>query len=116
MKSSSKRILQWENYKNILSPPLKNHTTTLVDNELYIFGGYDGRKNYSITQIFDCKSLKWIKKEIGGNSPESRNGHTATLVDRFRYYSLISDFPPLHFYFYLSFFLISSFQLERFIL
>lgn len=79
---SNKRILQWENHSNISSPPLKNHTTTLIDNYLYIFGGYDGRKNYSTIQVFDTKNLEWIPQKFYGEPPESRNGHTATLVDR----------------------------------
>lgn len=76
-------IIQWEKRKDISSPPLKNHTTTLVDENLYIFGGYDGRKNYSSVQVFDTKNLQWIQKSFTGIPPESRNGHTATLVNRY---------------------------------
>jgi Rab9 effector protein with kelch motifs len=81
--SSDGRILQWRKKKEHLSsPPLKNHTTTLVDTKLYIFGGYDGRKNYSSVQVFDTETLQWIPTHFGGRPPESRNGHTATLVNR----------------------------------
>jgi leucine-zipper-like transcriptional regulator 1 len=80
--SCANKILRWERRTDLCSPPLKNHTTTLVDESLYIFGGYDGRKNYSSVQVFDTKSLEWIQKSFCGNPPESRNGHTATLVKR----------------------------------
>ena len=51
---------------------------------MYVFGGYDGKKNHSNLRIFDTESLNWIKpKRAGGNAPPGRNGHTATLVGKF---------------------------------
>jgi hypothetical protein len=34
---------------------------------LYVFGGYDGKKNHSNLRIFDTIELKWTKtKKPGG--------------------------------------------------
>ncbi len=66
------------------TPQIKNHTATLYKKKLYVFGGYDGKKNHSNLRIFDTETLQWIKtKRPGGNPPQGRNGHTATLVGKF---------------------------------
>lgn len=71
------------NYQTIsATPQIKNHTATLYKNKLYVFGGYDGKKNHSQLRTFDIKQNGWIKtKKPSGNAPQGRNGHTATLVD-----------------------------------
>jgi leucine-zipper-like transcriptional regulator 1 len=80
-------VLKWEKNLTLNSPPLKNHTSTLVNGIIYVFGGYDGRRNYSNMQMFDTKALKWLTPStpISGECPESRNGHTATVVDGYIY-------------------------------
>ena len=35
-------------------PKIKNHTATLVGSQIYIFGGYDGRRNHNAVHILDC--------------------------------------------------------------
>ena len=65
------------------TPQIKNHTATLYKKKLYVFGGYDGKKNHSNLRIFDVETLHWIKtKKPGGPQPLGRNGHTATLVGK----------------------------------
>lgn len=65
------------------TPTIKNHTATLVDNQLLIFGGYDGRRNHSTVHLFDCDTYTWRPcTNIGGKAPQGRNGHTATLAER----------------------------------
>jgi hypothetical protein len=69
---------------HIQTPQIKNHTATLYNKKLYVFGGYDGKKNHSNLRVFDTETLKWIKpKRAGGVPPPGRNGHTATLVGKF---------------------------------
>ena len=66
------------------TPQIKNHTATLYKKKLYVFGGYDGKKNHSNLRIFDVETLHWIKtKKPGGPQPLGRNGHTATLVGNY---------------------------------
>jgi len=63
------------------TPQIKNHTATLYKNKLYIFGGYDGKKNHSSLRVFDCELNIWMKpRKSTGQQPIGRNGHTATLV------------------------------------
>jgi hypothetical protein len=51
---------------NILAPPqvnagicgtpqIKNHTAVLYNKKLFVFGGYDGKKNHSSLRVFDCE-------------------------------------------------------------
>jgi N-acetylneuraminic acid mutarotase len=68
----------------IQTPQIKNHTSTLYENKLYIFGGYDGKKNHCNLRIFDTQENCWLKSlKPGGTPPQGRNGHTATLVSKF---------------------------------
>ncbi len=70
-----------QNMSYIQTPQIKNHTATLYNKKLYVFGGYDGKKNHSNLRIYDTETLRWIKpKRAGGTPPPGRNGHTATLV------------------------------------
>ena len=60
------------------------HTATLYKGKLYVFGGYDGKKNHSSLRVFDTEQNVWIKpKKTHGQHPMGRNGHTATLVGKF---------------------------------
>lgn len=69
--------------KSLCTPQIKNHTATLYNKKLYVFGGYDGKKNHSNLRVFDTETLQWIKhKKPSGNPPNGRNGHTATLVGK----------------------------------
>jgi hypothetical protein len=66
-----------------LTPSIKNHTATLVDNSLWVFGGYDGRRNHSAVHVYDCHTQTWRSAgSVGGKAPQGRNGHTATLAER----------------------------------
>jgi len=64
---------------------IKNHTANLYTwddgrQEIYLFGGYDGRKNHNDIHILDCNTLLWSKPKVHGDVPEGRNGHTTTLA------------------------------------
>ena len=74
------------------TPQIKNHTATLFKGKLWVFGGYDGKKNHSSLRIFDTEQNVWIKpKKTHGNSPMGRNGHTATLVGKSQPSAYIND-------------------------
>ncbi|KAF0698360.1 Aste57867_11010 [Aphanomyces stellatus] len=97
--------MRWEDTKRIFPsiPTLKNHTATLVGRRIYVFGGYDGRRNHNDLHIFDCNTLSWetySEAPHGSGDPRhpdtppvrrhrylhdttfpaGRNGHTATLA------------------------------------
>ncbi len=43
--------------KALCTPQIKNHTATLYNKKLYVFGGYDGKKNHSNLRVFDTETL-----------------------------------------------------------
>jgi N-acetylneuraminic acid mutarotase len=43
------------------TPQIKNHTATLYNKKLYVFGGYDGKKNHSSLRVFDTEKNMWGK-------------------------------------------------------
>jgi len=61
------------------TPSKKNHSTTLFKNKLYVFGGYDGKKNHNQITTFDIKQKRWSILTVP-HAPSGRNGHTATLI------------------------------------
>lgn len=77
--------LRLEVPQNNECPQIKNHTTILYKNRLYLFGGYDGKKNHNALYIYTLDKLEWSKVKVAGMEPDGRNGHTATLVDNFMY-------------------------------
>ena len=57
------------------TPKIKNHSATLVDNSLFVFGGYDGHRNHSTVHIFDCETYTWrVATNISGKAPVSGVG------------------------------------------
>ena len=65
------------------TPQIKNHTATFYNRKLYVFGGYDGKKNHSALRVFDTEKNQWMKsKKTLGPQPQGRNGHTATLISK----------------------------------
>jgi len=67
---------------NYCIPATKNHTGSLVGNELYIFGGYDGHKNHNMLFVYDVNTYEWRQPHVEGSRPSGRNGHSATLIER----------------------------------
>ena len=64
---------------------IKNHTATLYTHasgrqEIYLFGGYDGRRNHNDIHVLDCSTMIWTTPEVHGEKPPGRNGHTTTLA------------------------------------
>ena len=41
------------------TPTIKNHSATLVGHRLFVFGGYDGRRNHNALHVLDCETLEW---------------------------------------------------------
>ncbi|CAD8206642.1 unnamed protein product [Paramecium octaurelia] len=60
-------------------PAIKNHTSVHYKNQIIIFGGYDSKKNHNDIHIY--RDGQWTKCKANGKIPESRNGHSATVVE-----------------------------------
>ena len=63
-------------------PQIKNHSVILYNNSLYIFGGYDGKKNHSQLHIYSIDKCEWMRPLVYGQEPEGRNGHSACLIGK----------------------------------
>mmetsp|Transcript_7814 Transcript_7814/g.22326 ORF Transcript_7814/g.22326 Transcript_7814/m.22326 type:complete len:579 (+) Transcript_7814:33-1769(+) len=85
-KAFSKHHTSWSMYVSVTSeileiPSTKNHTATLVGNEVFVFGGYDGQKNHNDLYVFDVIPMEWRNPNVGGKRPSGRNGHSATIIE-----------------------------------
>lgn len=81
--ASHRRKLKWsqaEVWDEV--PPIKNHSSTLDGNRLYIFGGYDGKRNHNDLFVLDIETYSWSRPQVTGQVPVGRNGHTAALAGR----------------------------------
>ncbi|MEE4248114.1 MAG: kelch repeat-containing protein, partial [Kangiellaceae bacterium] len=73
--------MKWLDHPHIHdAPKIKNHTAVPYNNLIYIFGGYDGKKNHNILYILDTETSRWTKVRPKGTEPLGRNGHTATVI------------------------------------
>ena len=74
--------MKWRRIEGSCPPCIKNHTATRVDGRLFVFGGYDGRRNHATVHTFDCDTYLVGARARPRQPPEGRNGHTATLAER----------------------------------
>jgi N-acetylneuraminic acid mutarotase len=84
-KAFSRHFTSWSMHVSVTTelleiPSTKNHTATLVGNEVYVFGGYDGQKNHNELFVFELLSMEWRQPQVLGTKPSGRNGHSATLL------------------------------------
>ncbi|KAK4402271.1 Kelch domain-containing protein 3 [Sesamum angolense] len=53
-----------------------------VGDNLFVFGGTDGRRPLNDLHILDTSSNTWILPSVRGNGPEPREGHSAALIGK----------------------------------
>jgi len=65
-----------------LVPPSRcYHTSTVIDNKLYVFGGTDGKsRRFEDLSILDTDSWSWSRPTLGGNAPLARSHHSTTFL------------------------------------
>lgn len=68
--------------KGNLPSPRDSHSCTAVGDNLFIFGGTDGKVPLRDLHIFDTSSSTWITPSLRGEGPEPREGHSAALVGK----------------------------------
>uniref|UniRef100_A0A2P2LA44 Uncharacterized protein MANES_06G082800 n=1 Tax=Rhizophora mucronata TaxID=61149 RepID=A0A2P2LA44_RHIMU len=62
--------------------PRDSHSCTAVGDNLFVFGGTDGRNPLKDLHILDTSSHTWISPSVRGDGPEAREGHSAALVGK----------------------------------
>ncbi|KAJ8752439.1 hypothetical protein K2173_004075 [Erythroxylum novogranatense] len=62
--------------------PRDSHSCATVGDNLFIFGGTDGRSPLRDLHILDTSSHTWISPSVRGEGPEAREGHSAALVGK----------------------------------
>ena len=68
-------------------PPARAaHTATLIDDTVYVFGGYGGlgygRRDLDDLYALDVYSWTWTKLAPKGSLPEKRSGHQAVAIEK----------------------------------
>jgi len=81
MNSRSQRP-SWIQIDQSDNEPRYFHTSTLVDNYIFTFGGAERhqRKRGPDMTIFDVSTYQWKKFELKGEPPKARYGHTACKI------------------------------------
>ncbi|KAJ8773160.1 hypothetical protein K2173_028337 [Erythroxylum novogranatense] len=62
--------------------PRDSHSCTTIGDNLFVFGGTDGRNPLKDLHILDTSSHTWIYPTVRGDGPEAREGHSAALVGK----------------------------------
>lgn len=61
------------------------HTTTVIDGKMYVFGGYSGTGYESSVTAYDFASDSWSLLETKGDIPAARSAHTAVQYGKSMY-------------------------------
>ncbi|OVA14594.1 Kelch repeat type 1 [Macleaya cordata] len=62
--------------------PRDSHSCTTVGNNLFVFGGTDGKVPLKDLHILDTSTNTWISPSLRGEGPEAREGHSAALIGK----------------------------------
>ncbi|KAF5730202.1 hypothetical protein HS088_TW20G00574 [Tripterygium wilfordii] len=62
--------------------PRDSHSCTTVGDNLYVFGGTDGKNPLKDLHILNTSTHTWICPSVRSEGPEAREGHSAALVGK----------------------------------
>ncbi|ERN17915.1 acyl-CoA-binding domain-containing protein 4 isoform X1 [Amborella trichopoda] len=68
--------------KGIPPSPRDSHSCTTVGNNLFVFGGTDGKNPLKDLHILDTITNTWMQPNLVGDGPDAREGHSAALIDK----------------------------------
>ncbi|CAK9438733.1 uncharacterized protein LODBEIA_P29570 [Lodderomyces beijingensis] len=78
-KASWKLVYPLNNFK---PPPLTNHSMSVHDNKIYVFGGvYNNERVSNDLWVFDPEEEKWTQVETTGTVPLPVNEHSSCVVN-----------------------------------
>ena len=56
------------------------HSCDLIGNNLYVFGGWNGKKALNDLYVLNLAKMTWTLRDLTGNGPSSRNNHSIAMV------------------------------------
>ncbi|KAG6410262.1 hypothetical protein SASPL_128315 [Salvia splendens] len=59
-----------------------SHSCTTVGDNLFVFGGTDGRRPLNDLLLLQTSSNTWVVPSVRGDAPEPREGHSAALIGK----------------------------------
>ncbi|CAK9147944.1 unnamed protein product [Ilex paraguariensis] len=62
--------------------PRDSHSCTAVGDNLFVFGGTDGKNPLKDLHILDTATNTWMTPSVRGEGPEAREGHSAALIGK----------------------------------
>ncbi|KAL8547179.1 hypothetical protein ACS0TY_006770 [Phlomoides rotata] len=62
--------------------PRDSHSCTTVGDNLFVFGGTDGRRPLNDLHMLDTSTNTWILPSVRGDGPEAREGHSAAIIGK----------------------------------
>ncbi|KAJ8553730.1 hypothetical protein K7X08_024408 [Anisodus acutangulus] len=68
--------------KGTLPSPRDSHSCTSIGDNLFVFGGTNGREPLNDLHILDTSSNTWISPSLRGDRPNPREGHSAALIGK----------------------------------
>ena len=76
-------IGKWSQINSTNFPsPRDRHIAVVYENELFIFGGFDGSSRVNDTHAFHLETLQWrVLLPLGGTPPTPRHSHAAIVHD-----------------------------------
>ncbi len=85
IKIQSSPLLTVDGTKSFAPCPRGSHSSAIIGNYVFIFGGYGGagyaRQDFSDLHILCVKSWQWFEIETKGVPPKPRSGHNSVAVD-----------------------------------
>lgn len=62
--------------------PRDSHSCTTVGDNLFVFGGTDGRRPLNDLHVLQTSTNTWVLPTVRGDAPEPREGHSAALIGK----------------------------------
>lgn len=61
------------------------HSAEVINNKIYLFGGWNGKRALNDLHIFDIEKEVWIEPEINGYKPGNRNNHATAVYNHYMF-------------------------------
>ncbi|XP_043707229.1 protein GLUTELIN PRECURSOR ACCUMULATION 3-like isoform X2 [Telopea speciosissima] len=68
--------------RGIAPSPRDSHSCTTIENNLFVFGGTDGKNPLKDLFVLDTSTNTWMCPRVHGEGPTPREGHSAALVGK----------------------------------